>query len=324
MKKKLNKDLHKDIFLSLLLILSLSLALFSIGNTTTPPSSITSVLISIEDQQLALWDKTLPKKDFDQGFFPTGAFIGLTTNNFTDDFANTITIEEAGSMSESRDSYWWLSSGAYIYKTDGRAKTVQGELPLSSKWQKEYQSSNPTDTDNGYHPQNIFRLVTKSKWQNLRQQVYFQIIKDQLSTSPNRGPHNGLLLMSRYIDEDSLYYTGIRVDGSAVIKKKKDGTYYTLGYKKIFPGTYNKNTNPDLLPKNKWLGLRTEIKNNADQTVNIKLFMDQSWTGNWKLILEAKDDARSFGGAAITSGGFGGMRTDFMDVIFDGYNIEKT
>ena len=190
-------------------------------------------------------------------------------------------------------------------------------------WRVAFFISNSLDTDNVYHPQNIFRLVARNKWQNLNQETYFQITKDNLSASPNRNATNGLLFFNCYQDAFNLYYTGIRVDGAAVIKKKINGTYYTLAQKSFYyaDAPYNRDTNPNLIPGQKWIGLRSEIKTNSDNTISIKLFIDKENNGNWQLALEAKDDGRSYGGAAILSEGYAGIRTDFMDAEFDRYQI---
>ncbi len=84
---------------------------------------------------------------------------------------------------------------------------------------------------------------------------------------------------------------------------------------KIFPGTYNRSSQPSLLPKNVWMGLTTEVLNNSDGSVRIRLHVD---TGNgvWWLIFDTVDDGR-YGGAPFTAAGYGGLRSDFMDVDFD-------
>lgn len=233
-------------------------------------------------------------------------------------------LDEAGKMDDSSSPYFWLNSGGQFILIDGIGKTVQGELGKFNKWRLAYASSNPVDTDNGYHPQNILRLVTRSKWQNLRQEIYYRITKDNLSASPNRNASNGLLLFNRYLNGNNLYYAGIRVDGTAVIKKKINGTYYTMAQKPFFSGVkYDINTNPSLLPKNIWIGLRSEVKTNNDGTVSVRLFADNGKTGNWVLAVEAKDDAKTYGGKAILSEGYAGIRADFMDVEFDDYAIRN-
>ena len=108
-------------------------------------------------------------------------------------------LQESASSSLSTSPYWWLNSGAELNLLNGRGKTIQGALASTDPWRLTYLASSPVDTDNGYHPQNIFRMVSRSKWQNFNQSVYFNIKKDQLSLSPNRAEHNGLLLMSRYL-----------------------------------------------------------------------------------------------------------------------------
>jgi hypothetical protein len=59
------------------------------------------------------------------------------------------------------------------------------------------------------------------------------------SNSIHRMASNGVLLFNHYLDGDNLYYVGIRVDGSAIVKKKKDGVYYTMESKRVFPGKYD-------------------------------------------------------------------------------------
>lgn len=231
------------------------------------------------------------------------------------------TLEEASPMDTSTSPYWWLNSGGLMFLKDGVGETVQGNLLASNRWRLLYASSNPTDTDNGYHPQNLFRLVSRSKWQNFSQQAYFKITKDNLSASPNRNQSNGLLLMNRYSqDGQTLYYAGIRVDGYAVIKKKYSGTYTTLKLNKIYPGTWDRNTHPNLITENdgynKWYGIKTVIQNLPDGRVYIQLFLDSGRTGTWRLVADAYDTSQ-----VISGSNHAGIRTDFMDVIFDDYKI---
>lgn len=244
--------------------------------------------------------------------------------SFADTFDDKKVLEEVGNMNKSANSDWWLNSGAVVYFEDGVAKTLHGELPKDSKWQAIYSHSSPDSTDDGYHPQNILRMVTRTRWQDFVQEVYYKIVKDNLSQSTHRDMSNGLLLFNRYQDGNNLYYAGIRVDGDAVIKKKINGTYYTIAEKKIFSdSSYDREKNPNLIPKDTWIGLRTEVQTNPDKTVSINLYMDNGKTGEWSLVLEASDDGKSYGGPAIIEEGYAGIRTDFMDVEFDDYRIEK-
>ncbi len=230
-------------------------------------------------------------------------------------------LQEAGSFEESSSPYWWLDSGGVLAIENGYGATNEGSLPALSRWRLLYNVTNPLDTDNGYHPQNIFRLVTQDSWKEIWQQAYFTITANELSDSPNRNASNGLLLFNRYESAATLYYTGIRVDGALVIKKKIDGVYYTLAYKQIFPGTYDRAKNPNLLPLNQWIGLRSEVSTNVDGTVTIKLYTDLNHAGDWTLALSATDDGKSFGGRALTKAGHAGIRTDFMDVRFSAYKV---
>jgi len=242
--------------------------------------------------------------------------------NFQDNFNKNQTIEEVENISESKDADWWVNSGAFFYQKNGIASTVLGEL-ADAYWQKLYNENDPGETDNGLYPQNIFRLVTKTKWQNLQQEAYFRVIKDNLSSDSHRAASNGLLLFNRYQDGNNLYYTGVRVDGTAVIKKKINGNYYTMAQKPFFEDTYNRDNNPNLLPKNQWIGVKSEVKNGQNGSVSIKVFIDNGKTGNWTLALETQDDGKSFGGQSIMDEGYAGIRTDFMDVEFSNYKISE-
>ena len=241
------------------------------------------------------------------------------TSPFYYSFNSNGILYESGSESSSTSPYFWLNSGAKLIIQDGVGKTIQNELLSNDYWRLLYLNSNPTDTDNGYHPQNIFRLFTRSTWLNFQQTLYFKITKDELSPSPNRQGHNGLILLSRYLNSNNLYYVALRVDGYAVIKKKINGNYYTLTSRQVFPGTYNRLTNPNLLPKNTWLGLRSQIKNNADGTVTIKFYLDNGMTNNWTLLTQITDN--NIGGPALRTGGSAGIRTDFMDVYLENYKL---
>lgn len=247
----------------------------------------------------------------------------IITSSLSLSFEEDNILHETGKMNDTQNPYWWLNSGGLFFSRNGIAQTIQGELEESNFWRTLYAKNNQRDTDNGYHPQNIFRLVTRGEWNNLQQEASFRITKDNLSTSSYRNDSNGLLFFNRYQDGNNLYYTGIRVDGYAVIKKKIKGTYFTMAYTKIFDGKYDREKSPNLLPHNVWLNLRSEVKNEADGSVSIKLFLDKNRSGDWQMIAEAKDDGKRFGGASIKDAGYAGIRTDFMDVEFDDYKIEE-
>jgi len=235
------------------------------------------------------------------------------------------TLQESGSMKESASSDWWLDSGGILNIGAQEFSTNKGSLPEDNKWRKLYNKNNPKDTDGGFFPQNIFRLVTKNKWQNLTQQVYFNIDKINLSQSENRFEANGVLLFNRYLDGDNLYYTGLRVDGDAVIKKKVGGKYYTLKEAPFLTKKqkYDRVDNPDLIPTNAWIGLRSEVANIGNNTVYIKVYVDWEQKGDWQLLLEAKDRGSEYGQAPFTQTGYAGIRTDFMDVKFKNYFIKE-
>jgi hypothetical protein len=234
------------------------------------------------------------------------------------------TLYESGSMNQTTSPYWWVNSGAKLILFDGKGETIQGTLPITDPWRIAYATANPRDTDNGAHPQNIFRLVSRSTWNNVRLEASYYIAADNFSPSANRNASNGLLLMSRYsMDGQTLYYAGLRVDGTAILKKKINGAYYTMAQKKIFPGTYSisaaNGTSRNLLPHNVWLRLRSDTVTNSDGSVTVKLSMQSPLGSGWQSLLTATDRGEFGGTAPITGARYTGIRTDFMDVKFDDF-----
>lgn len=251
----------------------------------------------------------------------TGTQTANVSSPFIYSFNSPGTLYEAGSETETTSPYWWVNSGARLQISGGMGMTNQGELPLRDRFRLLYAASNPLDTDFGKYPQNTFRLVSRNDWENVRVSAQFRIIKDNLTNTPNRNASNGLLFMSRYADSQSLYYAGIRVDGAAVIKKKYQGSYYTMAYKKIFDGTYSA-ASPNLLPHDEWIGLRSETVTNSDGSVAVRLYMQREG-GAWTLLLEAVDDGKKYAGTPPIAGSHAvGIRTDFMDVQFKNYRSE--
>lgn len=239
---------------------------------------------------------------------------------------NLQALEESSSMKTSTSADWWLNSGG-IMRIDGKQfQTNFGDLPKDNKWRKLYAKTSSEDTDKGYHPQNLFRLVTRRQYQNLSQKVYFNIATINLSESENRSESNGVLLFNRYQDGDNLYYVGLRVDGDAVIKKKIAEKYYTMAEKHLFFGDgkkYNRSSNPNLIPLNKWIGIKSEVITASDGSVDIKLFVDQNDSGTWRLVLEKSDVDNEYGKTTFTEPGYAGIRSDFMDVAFKDYSIQE-
>ena len=232
-------------------------------------------------------------------------------------------LEASTYMENSTSPYFWISSGGRMIIKDGVGETIQGPLSVGDPEQVNYATVNPLDTVGGLYPQNTFRLITRNTWENTEEEAYFNIVKTNLTDTPNREGYSGLLLFSRHMDSNNLYYAGIRQDGLAIIKKKIDGVYYSLIYKQVFGNynDYNKITNPNLMPQNQWLGLRLRTTTNIDGTVDLNLMGDLTGNGDWVTLLNARDNG--VGGSTLTSPGSGGIRTDYMDVKFKDFQIKK-
>lgn len=239
--------------------------------------------------------------------------LSLSTDT-PDCFSGNIEIQETDSPQHSSSQLWWVNSGARVIGTDSICATIQGSLPENDKWRLLYSKNNPLDTDDGYHPQNLLRLVRTVFYKNVYQELYFKIVNDNLSNSSNRNASNGVLFFMRYQNSDNLYYAGLRVDGTAVVKKKLAGKYTTLVQAKLYPGTYSRDTQPNLMPHGQWIGIRSEIVNQQDGGVLIRLYVDNDQSGRWQRVLWVTDQNNP-----ILSGGYGGIRGDFMDLKFKSY-----
>ncbi|MCL4529784.1 MAG: hypothetical protein M1282_10255, partial [Chloroflexi bacterium] len=190
----------------------------STGTSRTPPSNVPTLTASATGTAAA------PAEPQANGISYTFNVPGI--------------LYEAGAAPRTTSPYWWVDSGAALVIENGIGHTILGALPADDPWRMRYDKNNPVDTDNGYHPQNIFRLVTNGSWMNYTEECYFKIVATNLSASPNRNQSNGLLLFNRYEDHNDLYYAGIRVDGTSVIKKKIGSIYYTMAQNPLFPGIY--------------------------------------------------------------------------------------
>lgn len=230
-------------------------------------------------------------------------------------------LEETNTPLLSKDKCWWLNSGGIFYRKNSVSQTIISDLPGDSVWRTRYAISSNSDTDGGLHPQNLFRLVNKIEVKDSEQELIFEIKNYNTSLSKNRNASNGVFLMTKYLDGNNLYYAGVRVDGTAVIKKKINGQYVTLTEVKIEPGEYNQEYNPNLLPINKILAEKVTSQNNNDGSVNIDFYVDfnvgPSLIPNWQKVISIKDDKSPINGAGRV-----GIRTDFMDVEFENYSLK--
>jgi hypothetical protein len=224
-------------------------------------------------------------------------------------------IEETDTPGKN-DLRLWLDSGALLSFDGESAKTIHGPIPNSSPWKKIYADENPADSDNGEHPQNVFRLVTERRWSNSIQNIEFKVNTYRKSASSNRNDSNGVLLFSRYHDSETLYYAGIRVDGFLVIKKKDHGEYSTLS---LIPALFAiKNENA--IPEKKWI--RMQVRTEEGKTygsVVISVSIDTTGDGVWDTHTSAVDTPEIE--HPLLQSGHNGIRTDFMDAEFRNYSI---
>jgi hypothetical protein len=227
------------------------------------------------------------------------------------------TVNEASSASASWSPYWWLQSGGQLIIQNGVGSTLAGAIPSSNPWKAVYASRAALTTDNGAHPQNVFKLFMRDSVQSPSVQVYIKRLSNNLQNSVNRHPYNGESLFARYQDADNYYYAGIRADGYAVIKKKTGGVYQTLATKQILSGTYDAATSPDLIPLNKWIGLKFVVSDIASDS-SLALYTDVGRTGTWQQVLTTTDRAPILGSGLV------GIQSDFADAQFEDFILNNS
>lgn len=246
-------------------------------------------------------------------FYWTFPFVQGATSAST----SPVAVEESNSPASAKDPSWWLESGGFLNAEEDGWKTIEGSLNSEDKWRKHYLRTNPLDTDNGYHPQNIFRLFSLQAYSTPVQELRFVAEHTNLSDSPNRNAKSGVFLYSRYIDESNYYYAGIQMDGKIAIIKKYAGIFETLAEVEIFTGQYERDTNPTLIPHSENLGLRV-VTEESEGLLNIEVSLARG-DGEWEEVLRVGDSGKRHG--PILTPGRVGLRSDFMDNTFTSYLV---
>ncbi len=234
---------------------------------------------------------------------------------FLYEFSDDGILHESASIAESSSPYWWVDSGGKLIVENGVGTTLSGELSTRDAWRTRYARSSAVDTDDGAYPQNLFRMLTRSEWDDVRIESSFRVTAFNRTDSPNRNDSNGVLLMSRYRDGNNLYYAGLRVDGHAVIKKKFDGVYHTLAEKPVM-----EKVNNDVLPQDEWLTVRMETRTDGTDVI---ITMARKIDDTWEELLTVRDNGQFEDTPPIRGSYPVGIRTDFMDVEFDDFRAEE-
>ena len=241
---------------------------------------------------------------------------------FYDRFDRHGLIHAVHLMSESSDPNWWLGSGAYVYLDNGIASTIQGTLAKDDPFRLGYlESKSSADTDSGFRPQNIFRMVNRNiSSGDYTEDLYFKYLRynNVTAAGKNLGATNGVSLMINYQDENNLYYVGLRADGFSEIKKKIGGEYSVNENPiQVYPGVYKAYDN--LIPQDRWIGLRALVEHKQDNfgkdMINIAMYIDKKGDGSWEYVTTFLDQNRIF------KQGHTGIRTDFMDVQFKNFQV---
>jgi hypothetical protein len=197
-----------------------------------------------------------------------------------------------------------LLAGGYATVTEDGLETIQGAVEKDDPWRSKYLRSNAMDTESGYYPQNVFRLVTVESYKDSSTEVYFNVRNFNPSTSPNKNDSNGVYILSRYTEVGNFYMAGLDMLGNAVIRKRLWGAYTTLTDAKLL----------EALPRDTLIGLRLVTETLSD-TTQLKLYVDQG--EGLKLVMEVEDTGE------IIKEGYAGLRSDFMDVVYENFKVEN-
>ena len=241
--------------------------------------------------------------------------VSQTSAETTSLLSTSRTLTETSSPSGSPDANLWLKSGGKIIIANGEALSIQGSLPTNDPLRLAYATRAGVESDNGFHPQNIFQLNTKKSWLNSSAEVDVKITNLNLFNLANVHPWNGVSLISRFTNDDNYYYASWRTDGYMIIKKKVGGVHHTLSQKKVYEGTYDATDNPSLLPFNQTVGLKFDTNTNSDGSVNLRFYLDKNNSGDWTLITEHTDKS------PLKSSGQSGLLASYLDAEYRNYTI---
>jgi hypothetical protein len=247
--------------------------------------------------------RMIPKKRF---VFAAGALLAaarpkpLFEGRF-DAPDGLVTNERAGwslfGRGAARSSEWEMTSGSLFIKDRAGWSGVPDDV------EPDLSSSNGTNSA-------VFRLTTrKDDFEDVV--VSFQLLTHGLGSTPTTPPTDwdGVHVWLRYQSQFHLYSASVnRRDNTAVIKKKtpggrsNGGTYRVLGSSAAYA-----------VPYGSWQDVRADVRNNADGSVGIRLFVDGT------LLVSATD--RGEGGRPITRPGKVGIRGDNADFNFRNFSV---
>jgi hypothetical protein len=240
----------------------------------------------------------------------------VANQKLIENFSINSRVSEKSTPEQSNNPHWWAKSGGEMIISNGTGKTIQGNLKKNNYWAKVYSKSNPVDTNNGQQPQNVFMALTRSEWTNGEYQTYFKSNRYNAINSPNRTSESGMALLARYTDDNNYYRVGFSADGNIILIKRVNGTNYTLSKNTYFAGNYTETSS--LIPRGYWYGIRAVFENVSSTSVKISVYADKTG-GQWQLVNELIDSGTL--GKPIVSKGLAGIKTDFMDAEFDGFQI---
>jgi hypothetical protein len=250
-----------------------------------------------------------------------GGLVASSAGAFEETFDRDTVIEEAPRAAVSRNPRWWVSAGGRVTFAEGTAYTIQGSLPPWDPWARAYARTKPVDTEQGRRPQNVFRMVTRETGRTFRQRVSVRIRSTNLAASTERGPFSGIFLESRFLNDNNFYVAGLRFDGQAVIKKRREAEAFTVAIAPVYPGTYDRQSNPNLLPQNRWFSIRSTIHDVPGGVRILLEIHDPALGPDWIPVLDVLDGPGGADGRPVVGAGSAGIRTDFMDVQLDDYLV---
>ncbi len=204
---------------------------------------------------------------------------------------------------------WQMTSGSLFSATYNGVKAGYSGFPTPA-------GTGPNPTPAANNNSAVFRMISvPSNFSN--SEVSFRLLNKQMSQSTSfpAVAWDGVHVWLRYQSEEGLYAASVnRRDGSVVIKKKtpggpsNGGTYYTLA---------STSSNAQPIPYGTWQNIKASIVTNADKTVTIKIYRENS------LVLTAIDNG-TLGGAPILAPGKVGIRGDNCEFYFNNVVVNES
>lgn len=240
------------------------------------------------------------------------ALVGPT---FTYHFTSQAVVNETATMATSSSPYFWVASGGQFIITN--VANIPNPDLLSAGIYLGATIQGPSAATVTAYQQNDFRLIERFMRTNIMQEVHFNLRHINMAETPSRDADKGIFVYARYYDVSNHYYAGITLDGRAVIRIVTNGVMKTLASTPLYmaDGGYDRDTNPNVIPGKKWIGLSTHA-DLVGGKMHLSLDVGSIDSGRWIWGAMFTSIVDSNPPVVLRGPCYGGIRSDYFDTAW--------